>query len=75
MQFGVPWNGGPLPPVTSKLYVPIADELAERLGKKEGETPQGEVWDVVLPTTLVKLRGDDKLPTWHKEGDKWVADV
>jgi hypothetical protein len=53
MQFGVPWNGGPLPPVTSKLYVPIADELAERLGKKEGETPQGEVWDVVLPTTLV----------------------
>ncbi|PVH67258.1 hypothetical protein DL98DRAFT_662706 [Cadophora sp. DSE1049] len=72
MRFGVPWNGGPLPPITSDVYVPIADELAERAGRPQGETPQGDTWEVVLPTTLVKLRGDDNLPTWKKDGGKWV---
>jgi hypothetical protein len=74
MRFGEPWNGGPLPPVTSDVYIPIADELAERSGRPDQETPQGEPWEVVLPTTLVKLRNDDGLPTWKKEGDKWVPE-
>jgi hypothetical protein len=64
MQFGETWDGGPLPSITSKLYVPIADEIAERTGKPQGELPQGEPWEVTLPTTLVKLRSDDALPTW-----------
>ncbi|KAK4108839.1 carbohydrate-binding module family 12 protein [Canariomyces notabilis] len=72
MRFGEPWNGGPLPVVTSNLYVPIADELAERLGKPGQEVPQGDPWEVTLPTTLVKLRGDDSLPVWKKEGGVWV---
>ena len=64
LLFGETWNGGPLPPVTSKLYVPIADEIAERTGKPQGEIPQGDPWTVTLPTTLVKLRADDSLPTF-----------
>jgi hypothetical protein len=72
MRFGVPWNGGPLPPITSGVYVPIANELAERLGKPEQEVPQGDPWDVTLPTTLVKLRRDDSLPIWKREGNVWI---
>ena len=75
MRFGEPWNGGTLPPVTSSTYVPIANELAERLGGPQGEIAQGEPWEVVLPTTLVKLRADDKLPTWKKAEGKWVPDA
>ncbi|MDX1501174.1 MAG: hypothetical protein R3325_02345 [Thermoanaerobaculia bacterium] len=73
MSFGELWNGGPLPPISSDLYLPIADELAERLDRPGEEIPQGEPWLVRLPTTLVKLRPDDQLPRWVKdeEGD-WV---
>ncbi len=54
--------------------MPIADELAERLGKPGDEIPQGEAWEVRVPTNLVKLRADDKLPTWHKDvNGEWVA--
>ncbi|OKL59578.1 hypothetical protein UA08_05230 [Talaromyces atroroseus] len=72
MRFGVPWNGGPLPLITSGAYVPIADELAERLGKQEQEITQGDPWDVTLPTTLIKLRSDNSLPTWKREANVWV---
>jgi len=64
MQLGETWNGGPLPSITSPLYVPIADEVAERMKKPQGEIPQGDPWEVILPTTLIKLRADDKLPTF-----------
>lgn len=76
MQLGEIWNGGPLPFITSPQYLGIADELAERTGKPEGEKAQGDPWDVVVPTTLVKLRPDDKLPTWQKDSSgKWVPDA
>ncbi|MFD4245824.1 hypothetical protein ACFWP3_30160 [Streptomyces sp. NPDC058525] len=73
MHFGELWNGGPLPPITSPLYLPIADEIAERLRRPGSEVPQGAPWRVRIPTTLVKLRRDDSLPTWRKDaaGD-WV---
>ncbi|KAG8805585.1 hypothetical protein FRC17_005445 [Serendipita sp. 399] len=64
MQLGEIWNGGPLPSITSKLYVPIADEVSERARKPQGEIPQGEPWEVTIPTTLVKLKADDSLPTF-----------
>jgi hypothetical protein len=32
-------------------------------------------WDFRLPTTLVKLRPDDKLPKWKKIGETWEEDV
>lgn len=65
--------GGPLPAISSPLYLQIADEIAEREGKPQGELPQGDPWTVRVPTKLVKLRQDDKLPTWTKNADgEWV---
>jgi hypothetical protein len=73
MTFGELWNGGPLPPVSNPLYLPIADELAERLDRPGDEIPQGEPWLVRLPTTLVKLRADDALPEWEQNAEgEWV---
>jgi hypothetical protein len=66
MQVGETWDGGPLPPISNPMYVQIADEVAERNGRPQGELAQGEPWEVTLPTTLVKLRPDDKLPTWSE---------
>ncbi|MFN8591662.1 MAG: hypothetical protein U0031_09410 [Thermomicrobiales bacterium] len=73
MTYGELWNGGPLPPISSPLYLPIADEIAERLDRPGDEVPQGDPWLVRLPTTLVHLRADDKLPTWHQDANgNWV---
>jgi len=73
MAFGELWNGGPLPPVSSPLYLRIADELAERLERPGDEIPQGEPWTVRLPTTLVRLRPDGTLPKWKQNAEgEWV---
>ena len=61
--------GGPLPTISDPTYLPIAEEIAERSGKPMGEIPQGDPWDVTVPTALVKLRKDDNLPTWQKQSD------
>lgn len=71
--FGDTWQGGPLPTVSDDTYLPIADEIAERLGRPGDEVPVGDPWEVRVPTTLVKLRDDDKLPKWEKQPDgSWV---
>jgi hypothetical protein len=73
MTFGELWVGGPLPTISSPLYLPIADELAEQLGRPGDEIPVGDPWEVRLPTTLVKLREDGSLPAWEKDEDgNWV---
>lgn len=64
---GEPWLGGALPTVSDELYLPIADEIAERLDRPGKETPFGEPWPVVVPTRLIKLRRDDSLPQWSKD--------
>lgn len=69
MTFGEVWNGGPLPAISSDLYLPIADELAERLDRPGDEIPQGDPWEVRIPTNLVKLRADDELPSWTKDAN------
>ncbi|HYV51621.1 MAG TPA: hypothetical protein VE910_06935, partial [Dongiaceae bacterium] len=73
LTYGETWNGGPLPAIGNPLFLPIADEIAERLDRPGDEIPQGDPWDVHVPTTLVYLKGDDKLPAWKKnaQGD-WV---
>src|SRR5262249_46576653 len=35
------WNGGPLPTTSSPLYLPIADEIAERLAQPGDQGPPG----------------------------------
>ncbi|MDT0346405.1 hypothetical protein [Streptomyces litchfieldiae] len=73
MTFGEPWLGGPLPTITSDLYLPISEELAERLDRPGDEVPVGEPWQVRIPTTLVRLRPDGSLPTWRQNQDgAWV---
>jgi hypothetical protein len=73
MTFGEIWNGGPLPPISSPLYLPIADEIAEQLDRPGDEVPQGAPWTVRVPTELVYLRGDNKLPRWKQNAaDDWV---
>lgn len=73
LTFGETWSGGPLPSISSPLYLPIADEIAERLDRPGAEVPQGEPWMVRVPTNLVHLRADDRLPRWEQnaQGD-WV---
>ena len=73
LTYGELWNGGPLPTVSSPLFLPIADELAEQLDRPGDEVPQGEPWTVRVPTTLVQLRADDQLPSWMQdENGEWV---
>jgi hypothetical protein len=75
MTYGELWNGGPLPPISSPLYLPIADEIAERLDRPGDEVPQGDPWLVRIPTTLVHLRPDDKLPRWKQDANgDWVEE-
>ena len=73
LTFGETWNGGPLPAIANPLYLPIADEIAERLDQPGDEIAQGDPWTVRIPTRLVKLRADDKLPKWQKNAaGEWV---
>ena len=73
MTYGEVWNGGPLPAISNPLYLPIADEIAERLDRPGDEIPQGDPWLVRIPTTLVHLRADDKLPKWQQDANgNWV---
>lgn len=67
--FGEPWFGGPLPTVTDDLYLPIGDEMAERLGRPGNEVATGDPWDVRVPTDLIKLREGGSLPAWSKQPD------
>jgi len=73
LTYGELWEGGPLPTISSPLYLAIADEIAERLDRPGDEIPQGDPWTVRIPTSLVHLRPDDKLPKWvqNPEGE-WV---
>ncbi len=57
------------------LYLPIAEELAEKLGRPGNELPVGDPWEVRVPTSLVKLRDDDQLPRWQKQADGTWAEA
>jgi hypothetical protein len=75
MTFGEPWMGGPLPPIGSPVYLPIADELAERLDHPDNEIPQGDPWLLRLPTNLVRLRDGGTLPSWQKNPNgTWTSE-
>lgn len=69
LETGAVWNSQGRPPIGSPLYVSIVDELAKALGRPGAETPVGDPWRVVVPTGLVRLRQDSKLPEWEKAPD------
>ncbi len=64
MTYGEIWKGGPFPTISNQLYLPISDEIAERLDRPGDEFPEGDPWLVRIPTTMAHLRSDDKLPEW-----------
>ncbi len=73
LDTGQIWNGGDLPDISSPLYVSIIEEIRERDKAPGAEIAQGDPWDVRLPTTLVKLRDEDTLPSWSKNAQgEWV---
>jgi hypothetical protein len=75
LETGQIWNGGDLPPMTSPLYVSIIEEIRERDKALGNEVAQGDPWDVRLPTTLIKLRDDNKLPAWKKNAQgEWLPE-
>ncbi len=55
--------------MASKLYVSFLGEETGSDVAIESATPYGESWQLRLPTTLVKLRGEKTLPTWITKTD------
>jgi hypothetical protein len=65
---GKPWMGGGLPKIWDRgqnpLYLPITEEMKELSGAPGDEKPVGDPWEIRLPTALIQLRDDGKLPMW-----------
>ena len=72
MEKGVIWDGGDLPDINSDLYLPLWAEIKAAEIAAGTETPFGDSWTLRVPTTLVQLRADDKLPAWKQVGGEWV---
>jgi hypothetical protein len=75
MMTGKPWNGGPMPKVGEKMYVSFIEEQLEGLGapnpdEKPYPPPPDEplTWEIVQPTSLIRLRVDNTLPRWEPLG-------
>lgn len=73
LETGNIWNGtGEPPEINSPLYVPILEEIKERTGADQGETPVSEPWDTHIPTSLVVLRREPDLPKWVRPNpEEW----
>lgn len=58
------WKGGNRPTLDDDdgRYVSIAEELRNRTDDLAGAVPEGQPWEFTLPTTLVWLQPDAKLP-------------
>lgn len=74
LDTGMIWNGGDPPDISSSMYVPIIEEIAEAEQRPGNEVSVGDPWDFSVPTQLIKLRKDDSLPTWKKVGENWVPE-
>jgi hypothetical protein len=74
LETGQIWAGGDLPPVTSPMYLNIVDEVRAAQHAPGSEVPQGDPWQVVVPTALVMLRSSADLPSWVQHNDgTWQA--
>jgi hypothetical protein len=62
------WKGGERPTLEDKngLYISIAEEFRNQTDDLNGAKPDPDIepWEFTLPTTLVWLQPDDKLPTF-----------
>ncbi|MFD4502964.1 hypothetical protein [Streptomyces sp. NPDC058457] len=73
LDTGLIWDGGDPPDITGSQYVPIVEEIRQAQGAPGEEVAVGDPWEVRVPTSLVKLRADDKLPVWKQDDSgNWV---
>jgi hypothetical protein len=61
---GAIWNGGSPPRLNDPMFISLADELRDLTDDLANATPEGDPWQVILPTTLVYLQKDATLPTF-----------
>lgn len=62
---GAIWSGGEAPRLNDPLFISLADELRNQTDDLGNAVPDGDPWEVVLPTTLVYLQKDSELPTFQ----------
>jgi hypothetical protein len=62
-ETGDVWMGEEIPDMFGDLYVSIIEEI-KAANAAPGEEVCVEQWEVSLPTTLVLLKDDEKLPSW-----------
>lgn len=74
METGDIWVCGDLPDIYSPIYAPLLNELKNGSQAAQTPVPYSEPWKVKLPTSLVMLRTDNKLPKWKQEKGEWVPD-
>ena len=61
LEYGILWGGGPVPGPGDAGYVSVADEIRSmQLGASDGVIT--DTWDISLPTTLVILDADSRMP-------------
>jgi hypothetical protein len=72
IETGQLWKDGDPPPVASERFAPMLEEIRQAAEFPDDGVAVGEPWDVRTPTTLVKLRKDDQLPTWVKDPETQV---
>jgi hypothetical protein len=62
---GAIWGGGEPPSLSDPLFISLAQELRNQTDDLANASPEGEPWEVVLPTTLIYLQKDADLPTFE----------
>lgn len=62
LERGLVWGGADAPRIDDPLFISISEELKNQTDDLANAIPEGDPWDVVLPTTLVYLQDDSKLP-------------
>ena len=72
IQTGNVWGQDGNPPLIKKddsssndLFISIAEELRDQTDDLAKAKPEGEPWEVILPTTLVWLQPDSSLPVFE----------
>ncbi|MDF9799353.1 hypothetical protein OKW21_004616 [Catalinimonas alkaloidigena] len=62
---GAIWKGGEPPRLNDQMFISIADELRNQTDDLANAKPEGDPWEVILPTTLVYLQENAELPTFN----------
>lgn len=69
LDTGTIWQGAEPPDITNPKYTAFLEEIRMRreLEEPEQEIPVGEPWEITLPTTLVRIRPGNSLPSWQQD--------